>query len=425
MGRASLGCCIFFIFLATACGGCAGDAPTEHPYRLKSEYGVKDPEFRRTMGNLLGPPFIGGNKVVTLVNGEKIFPAMLEAIQSAKKTITFETYIYWKGQTGANFAAALSERARHGVKVHVIIDTIGSAKINHDDLKRMTDAGVQVVQYHPLRWYDIGWTKKLNNRTHRKLLVIDGQIGFTGGVGIADEWLGDADSPKHWRDTHYMITGPIVWQLQAAFADNWMKSTGRVLHGDEYLPELSETGSQWAQVFRSAPGGGAESMQLMFLLSIAGAQRTLRLSSAYFVPDRLTIDALVAARDRGVSVQIIVPGAKIDEKIVRPASRAQWGKLLQAGVEIYEYQPAMYHTKLMVVDDQWSSIGSANLDNRSFKLNDEANLNVLDASFAAEQVRQFEEDLTRSKRITYEAWRHRPIGERLFEGFALPWAWLL
>jgi cardiolipin synthase len=284
---------------------------------------------------------------------------------------------------------------------------------------------VHLVQYHPLKWYDIGWTKKINNRTHRKLLIIDGEIGFTGGVGIADEWMGNADSPKHWRDTHYMIRGPIVWQLQAAFADNWMKTTGHVLHGDENFPELHEVGPQWAQVFRSSPSGGATSMELMYLLSFAAAKKNIRLSSAYFIPDKLTVDALLSARERGVAIQIIAPGNHIDEKLVRPASRARWGPLLKAGVEIYEYQPTMYHTKLMIIDNDWTSIGSANLDDRSFKLNDEANMNVLDGAFAGEQIDKFNDDLTHSKQITYQVWRKRPISERLFEGFVSPWAWLM
>jgi cardiolipin synthase len=406
--------------------GCADTNPTDHPYRIVSEYTVTDDEFKRTIGNLLGPGLIGGNSVKTLVNGDQIFPPMLEAIRSARKTINFETYVYWSGSIGKQFTDALSERAASGVKVHVILDPIGSDRIDKKYIRQMRDAGVEVLEYHRLRLIDpAGWVNRLNNRTHRKLLIVDGEIGFTGGVGIADEWLGNAENEAHWRDTHYQLTGPIVWQLQAAFIDNWMEATGKVLHGDLYFPPVEHAGEQWAQVFRCSPHGGSESMELMYLMSIAAARHTIRISSAYFVPDDLTIQTLVDARERGVQVQIIVPGPKIDIRIVRPASRARWGRLLQAGVEIYEYQPTMYHCKLLVVDDAWVSIGSANIDNRSFRLNDEANLNVLDGAFAHEQSRLFESDLARSKRITYEAWQKRPFTGIFWETIASPFWWLM
>jgi cardiolipin synthase A/B len=406
------------------CWGCS-HGPTERPYKMTHEYGVDDPQFRRSMGNLLGPAIIEGNSITTLVNGDKIFPAMLDAIRSAKKTINFETYIYWSGQTGAQFASALSERAANGVKVRVMIDSYGSGRVDQRHLKQMEQAGAQVVKYHPVHWYALTASQKANNRTHRKLLIVDGQIGFTGGVGVADEWLGDADSPKHWRDTHYMIKGPAVAQLQAAFTDNWMETTGQVLQGDAFFPPLSEAGKQPAQVFKSSPEGDSESMELMHLLSLAAAKKNIRLASAYFVPDQLTIQTLLEARKRGVSVQIIVPGEKIDEKSVRRASRARWGEMLRSGVEIYEYQPTMFHCKLMIVDDLWVSIGSSNLDNRSFQLNDEANLNVLDRTFAQEQIRLFDEDLSKSKRIGYKEWQKRPGLEKLMEGIATIFGFLM
>jgi cardiolipin synthase len=404
-----------FLFLA----GCFNSVnpPTERPYKIESLYSVADPQFARTMGNLLGPPLEGGNSVVTLVNGDRIFPAMLEAIRAAKKTITFETYVYWSGDVGAAFTEALSEKAQQGVKVHAIIDPIGSDRIDHKYLQTMKDAGVEYVLYHGLRWYDLSSTQRLNNRTHRKLLVVDGEVGFTGGVGIADEWKGDAQDDKHWRDTHYMLRGPAVAQLQAAFVDNWMETTGRVLHGEDYFPKLDQPGPLFAQVFKSSSSGGSESMELMYLLSIAAAQKNIRLASAYFVPDKLTTQALVDARKRGVVVQIIVPGPKIDMKVVRGASRARWGELLKAGVELYEYMPTMYHVKQMIVDDAWVSIGSANLDNRSFRLNDEANLNVLDGAFAAEQIKVFDADLLKCRRITYERWKKRPPGDQIWDSF--------
>jgi cardiolipin synthase len=417
---------IILVLCVTTFVGCGrgslislNNKPTDKPYKLMSACAIGEPEFRETMGNLLGPPIVQGNKVTTLLNGDQIFPPMLEAIRSAKKTITFESYIYWEGEIAQQFTDALCERAQNGVNVHVILDSVGADKIDDLYLKRMKECSVEYVMYHGLHWYDLTTTQRLNNRTHRKLLVVDGRIGFTGGVGIADEWMGNADSPKHWRDTHYQIEGPAVAQLQAAFIDNWMEATGHVLQGAEYFPvDRKPAGDLAAQVFKSSSDSGSESMELMYLLSISAARKNIRLASAYFVPDKLTIQTLLDARERGVSVQIIVPGGKIDEKIVRHASRARWGEMLQAGIEIYEYQPTMYHCKQMIVDDQWVSIGSANLDNRSFRLNDEANLNVLDSKFAAEQIRVFDDDLKHSQRITYEQWKKRPIGDQLFDGFS-------
>jgi cardiolipin synthase len=401
--------------LALHAGGCAASS---NSYKLEHRYGIVDPQFQRAMGSLLGPPIIPGNSTTTLLNGDQIFPAMLKSIREAKTSITFETYVYWGGLMGAVFTDALAERARAGVKVHVLIDAVGRSRIDHGFEDMMEDAGAEVVLYHALKWFDIGSARKLNNRTHRKLLVVDGKIGFTGGVGIADEWIGNAQDKDHWRDTHYRVEGPVVAQLQSAFMDEWMESTGEVLHDADYFPPLEPVGEQFAQLFKSSPQGGSESMHLMYLLSIAAAEKNIRLASSYFVPDDLTIKTLLEARARGVRVQIIVPGAHMDEEFVRQASRAKWGDLLQAGVEIYEYQPTMYHVKQMIVDDFWVSIGSSNLDNRSFRLNSEANLNLLDAKFAAEQSRIFEDDLRNCEPVTYERWRERPMQERLLEGLS-------
>jgi cardiolipin synthase len=282
----------------------------------------------------------------------------------------------------------------------------------------MKQAGVQVVQYHPFHIWDPSTWRQLDNRTHRKLMVVDGAIGFTGGVGIADEWRGNADAKNHWRDNHYRVTGPIVAQLQAAFEDNWVKTTGQVLLGNDYFPPLEGTGTLWAQVFKSSTQGGSESMELMMLLSIASARTNVRMESAYFVPDQTTQRYLIDACRRGVQVEIIVPGPDIDEKVVRQASRAAWGKLLKAGVAIYEYQPTMFHCKQLIVDDAWVSIGSSNLDNRSFRINDEANLNILNHEFAAQQIAVFNGDKAHSHAISYERWKRRPLGLHISEWMA-------
>ena len=380
--------------------------------RIRPLYGISDPQFLRSMGTLLGPSIQDGNRVQGLLNGDEIFPAMLEAIRSARRTITFETYIYWSGRIGEEFADALSERARAGVKVHLLVDWVGSGKMDARLLQRMTADGVLVRKFHPLRWYNLS---RMNNRTHRRLLVVDGRIGFTGGVGIADIWLGHAEDERHWRDSHFRLEGPAVGQMQAAFMDHWMTTEGEVLHGEEYFPEAQPAGDAPAQVFSSSPGEGSESVRLMVLLSIASARESLRISAAYFVPDDLAVETIVAARKRGVTVEIVVPGTKIDTKIVRQASRARWGELLDAGVEIYEYQPTMFHCKVMIVDDVWVSVGSTNFDNRSFRLNDEANLNVFDRDLASAQVAAFEADKARARLVTRERWQRRPWTERIVE----------
>jgi len=380
--------------------------------QIGHRYSIADPQFQRTMGVMLGPMIVPGNRFEVLLNGDEIFPSMLAAIRSARSSISFETYIYWSGDVGRDFAAALAERARAGVKVHVLIDWVGSSKMEKAFLDTMEQAGVEVRKYNEPRWYTIN---KLNNRTHRKLLVVDGATGYTGGVGIASEWTGHAQDPDHWRDTHFKVQGPVVAQLQAVFADNWIKASGNVLHGQDYFPPIAPAGDGAAQMFASSPSGGSESMELMYLLFINAAERSIDLSSAYFVPDELARDAIVEALQRGVRVRIITPGPHTDAETVRRASRALWGDLLAAGAQIYEYQPTMYHCKVLIADNLVVSVGSTNFDDRSFRLNDEASLNIYDAKFAERQQTIFEHDLAQSRPMTLEAWRARPLTEKAWE----------
>lgn len=380
--------------------------------QLPRLYSAAHPQFERALGSLLGPGIVGGNAVTELLNGDQIFPPMLAAIKSAQKSVTFETYIYWSGDIGKQFADALSERARAGVPVHVLLDWVGSAKMEESYLAEMKAAGVQIEKFHKPHWYNLA---RLNNRTHRKLLVVDGQVGFTGGVGIAPEWTGHAQDPNHWRDSHYLVRGPVVAQMQATFLDNWLKVTGKVLHGEAYFPAIAPAGGQKAQMFSSSPSSGSESMQLMYHLVITAAERSIDLSVAYFVPDELTHKLLMDALARGVRLRLVTPGEHTDTETVKAASRATWGPLLQAGAEIYEYTPTMYHCKVMIVDQLLVSVGSTNFDNRSFRLNDEANLNVYDAEFAQRQTQMFEDDIQRSRRVMYEAWLERPWSEKLHE----------
>ena len=385
--------------------------------KIAHRYAVSDPQFRREMGVLLGPSILPGNQVTALNNGSEIFPAMLDAIAKARKTITFETYIYWSGDIGKRFADAFSERARAGVTVNVTIDWVGSVSMDAALLKEMEDAGVQVQRYRPLHWYHLA---RMNNRTHRKLLVVDGTVGFTGGVGIGDPWMGNAQDPKHWRDMHFRVEGPAVAQMQSAFNDNWIKTTGELLNGEDYFPPLAKTGDMDAHLFISSPAGGSESMHLMYLMAIAAAVHSIDLDAAYFVPDELIIKALVAARQRDVGIRILMPGENTDSDVTRMVSKEGWGPLLMAGVEMYEYEPTMFHNKMLIVDKELVSVGSTNFDLRSFQLNDEASLNVYDRDFAERMTQVFEQDLGKAKRYDYAIWKKRPWTEKFAEKVILP-----
>ncbi len=380
--------------------------------QLPRLYETGDAEFRRSLNALLGPPMVGGNRIDTLLNGDEIFPAMLKAIRAAQRTITFETYIYWSGAIGKAFVDALIERAQAGVAVHVLLDWVGSIKMDDAMIDRMRKAGIEVERFHEPGWANWG---KLNNRTHRKLLVTDGTVGFTGGVGIADLWQGNARNANEWRDNHFRVEGPVVAQMQSVFLDNWIRATGKVLHGDAYFPDQKPAGDELAQMFSSSPHGGSDSMHLMYLLAITAARKSIDLSNAYFVPDAMAIKALIDAARRGVKVRVLTPGAVIDSEIVRQASRETWGRLLEAGVQIAEYQPTMFHVKGLVVDGTFSSVGSTNFDSRSFRLNDEANLNVLSAVFGARQREVFEADWAKGRQFTLAQWQNRPWKERMAE----------
>jgi cardiolipin synthase len=386
-------------------------------HQVSHLYGVMDPLFERQMGTLLGPAILTGNQITALQNGDEIFPAMLKALRAAKYTIDFETYIYWSGQTGEQFAQTLIERAKAGIKVHLMLDWLGSEKMAPQLLRRMRDAGVEIERYHALHWYSLG---KLNNRTHRKVLIVDGSIAFTGGVGIADEWTGHAQDPDHWRDIHFQVEGPVVAQFQAAFLDNWIKTTGRVLHGERYFPPLAPVGELKMHMFMSSPAGGSESMRLMYLMAITAAEKSIDIEAAYFIPDSLMSRELIKARLRGVRIRIVLPDKHIDSETVRIATKRAWGPLLQSGVEIHEYDPTMLHCKMLIFDQYMVSVGSTNFDMRSFELNDEASLNVYDAGFAQRMTQVFEADLKASTAYDYQKWQQRPWLEKMAEVILIP-----
>ena len=402
---------LFVVCLLFGSSGC--DTLTERNQVRQAvghRYGVGSGQFRRALEAAAGAPFVPGNRVETLLNGDRIFPPMLAAIRRARRTVNLEMYIYQQGALASAFSRALAERARAGVKVRVILDWIGS-NLGRDERRQLADAGVELFFYHAPGWYD---PRRLNNRTHRKLLIVDGTEAFVGGADLADPWLGDAQSPAHWRDTHYRVTGPVVAQLQAAFLQNWTFARGELLHDDADFPSLRAAGGETAQAFASSPGRGVPTARAVYLLAIAAAERRVLIENPYFIPDPLIGRELVEARRRGVRVEILVPSERrIDSPVVHRAGRSRWGPLLAAGVEFYQYRGTMLHCKLLVVDGQWSSVGSSNVDGRSFRFNDEANMNVFGREFAARQTAVFEMDKQRARHIRLEDWKRRPWVEKL------------
>jgi cardiolipin synthase len=376
---------------------------------IELSYGPSDPSFQGSFGPLVGAEFSRGNKIKVLVNGAEFFPAMLDAIRHAQKTITLETYIWSSGSISNQFMDALSERAQHGVKVDVLVDGMGTLKLSHAEEAKMKQAGVVFIVFGREHWYDI--KPNINHRTHRKILVVDGKVGFTGGNCIDDHWLGDAQNTKVWRDTQIQIEGPAVLQLQAVFADNWLQTTGKLLTGPDYFPPATRDGDSLANCYKSGPDADPENARVAYLLAIAAARKTIRIANAYFVPDDLAIEMLVEARRRGVQVQIIVPAVN-DSRIGRAASRSRWGKLLAAGCEFYRYTPAMYHCKVMIVDDIYVTVGSVNFDNRSFSINDEVAADILDRKVAADMLKSFAEDLKKSVPYSYGDYEARPWYEK-------------
>ena len=379
---------------------------------IPHEFAVSDPQFLRTMSSVFGNELKPGHRIETLLNGDEIFPPMLDAIAGATDTINFLTYIYWSGEIAEVFANALAAKGREGVEVRVLLDWVGSIPFEQRLIDIMEAGGVEVHRFRPLKWYSID---RVNNRTHRKLLIVDGTLGFTGGVGIGDQWRGDARNPDEWRDNHYRVEGPVVADMQAAFAENWLEATNEVLQGDRFYPEQEEAGALRAQHVKSSPIGGSRSMHEMMLMALAAADSRIRIAMGYFAPDDVIMLQMLDARRRGVEINILIPGDEIAVPLVRRASRHYWGTRLEAGIRIHEYQPTNYHPKLVVVDEHWSTIGSANFDERSFRLNDESNLNVHDRGFALEQIAVLDADLALSREITLEEWEARSAWDKFLD----------
>ena len=377
-----------------------------------------EPAFAATMEAHTASPIVGGNRIDVLLNGEQIFPAKLAAIRSARESITYAEYFYADGAPARQIAEALAERCRAGVDARVLLDGFGTLSMPREYVRLLEDAGCRVATFRPLgRWVSVG---RHNKRNHRRVLVVDGRTALTGGSGVSDKWTGNGRLEGHWRDTDVRIEGPAAHNVQSAFLENWREATGELLGGDRYFAEERRpAGAARAQVIKSSPAGGSYAMHTMYLLAIAAAQRSVYLTNPYFLPDDRMEEALLAAAARGVRVVALTPG-KIDHNIVRSASRRGFGRLLQGGIEIYEYQAALLHAKTMVVDGVWATVGSTNFDNRSFALNDELNVVLYDRAVVERLAAAFEADLGHARRVTHQAWQDRGLRAKLLELFVLP-----
>jgi cardiolipin synthase A/B len=379
------------------------------PRYVAPDVAVGEPAFTRAMEAHTLSGQVEGNRAELLVNGEQIFPAMLAAIRGAKTTITLANFVWEDGDIAKDFAEALAERCRVGVGVNVLVDAVGSSHMPKAQRRLLTESGCHFARYHSLNPFAL---KRLNHRNHRRVLVVDGRIGFTGGTGIGEKWTGDGRQPEHWRQTDVRVEGPIVRFIQSAFAENWRDATGVLLSGDAYFPPPERRGDLAMQSVKSSPASGAAEAYLLFLLAIDAARSSIRLTNPYFVPDPQMAQAIARAAERGVDVQVITAGTvgSTLDRLVRKASQAHFGRALRAGVKIYEYGPAMLHAKTLVIDDQWVSIGSANLDNRSFALNNELNVTFMDRGLARRLTELFEEDLKHTRPVTLDDWRKHSVG---------------
>jgi cardiolipin synthase len=389
-------------------------AQDQETLKIESSHTADHPLFPAYVAALLNAQATGGNAYTVLTNGDQIFPAMLGAIRAAKRRISFETYIYEKGTVGEQFTAALEAAGKRGVRVTLITDAMGSKKIPEEWRERLRAAGVQLGEFGQPRWYSL---EELNYRTHRKILVVDGATGFTGGVGVADHWLGNADSKEHWRDMMVRIEGPAARLMEGAFTENEVETLGPLAPIVDPPPVIPAQPNDSAMVLRSSPTGGANDLKRLYMISIAAARRSLEICSPYFLTDETSRWELEQAVNRGVRIRILVEGDITDAKPVKYSSRDAYEHLMEQGIEIYEYQPTMMHTKLLVVDGVWSIFGSANFDNRSLELNDEMNVAVSDPALAAQLLRDFEHDLQRAKKLDLQEWRRRGPLEKIREHF--------
>ena len=375
---------------------------------------LDSPEFQRELEALAGSRLDAHTHVDALPNGTNFYEAELAAIAAAQKSIDWEAYIFSKGEIAQKIVDALTERARAGVRVNLVMDAVGSLSTPKKYFDDLIKAGGHVEWYHPVRWYN--WPRA-NNRTHRELIVIDGKVGFLGGAGVADHWWHGARKDPPWRDTMFKVTGEAVRSLQSTFVENWLESSGQILIGGEYFESNGNSDGATAMVVDSSPSqGGSTRARIVYQTLIASAQKSLKITTPYFLPDdSLRKEMVRAVKERHVRVQILVPGKHSDHGMTRSSSRSRYGDLLKAGAEIYEYEPAMIHAKIMIVDDLWCVVGSTNFDQRSFGWNDEVNLAVMDPALASKLAANFQDDLARARRETLQEWEHRSVWERGME----------
>lgn len=375
-------------------------------------------EIRRMLEAIIGVPATEGNLVEVLRNGNEIFPAMLEGITEAEHTIDFLTFVYWRGDIGTKFAEALSERARSGVRVRVLLDAWGAHSLDRVLIDMLEDAGVRVRWFRPFHRLQLA---KMNHRTHRKVMVVDEELGFTGGVGIADEWNGDAQNEHEWRDTHFRVRGPAVDGLRAAFLDNWIETDPELFDvGVDRFPEQPQPGDAVIQCVRGASETGASDMLTLLLALLQLAENRVRITTAYFVPDEGLTERLCVAADRGVKVEVLLPGPHCDKRFVQLAGQAVYEQLLGHGIRIWHFQPSMLHAKIMTVDGLVANVGSGNFNARSTELDEEINLVALDPAFVRLLDEQFEQDIERSEEIVAGRWEDRSLGRRALEGLTKP-----
>jgi cardiolipin synthase len=368
--------------------------------------------FLDTASGLTGVDFEPGNTIDVLENGDAFYAAMLDAIAQAQASVTMEQYIFWAGETADRFAAALAERARAGVSVKLLLDAVGSTTLGDRALTVMKDAGCEIAWYSRIHWYTVG---RFNNRTHRKSLIVDGIVGFTGGAGIADHWRGTASTEDEWRDTQVRIEGPAVRWLQTGFAVNWLRTTGEVLQGEPFFPPACPVGPTDVQIINSSPDAGASGARVAYYLAIVSAHKRIDIANPYFVPDEVAVETLVEAAARGVQVRVLVTGIRNDNWLARHNSVRLYGALLEGGVRVYEYHPRMLHQKVMIVDGCWCSVGTSNFDNRSFAHNEETTVCVCDEAVVHAVTAAFDNDLAESREVRYEEWRKRGVLARAQE----------
>ena len=375
-------------------------------------------EFRHVIQSTCQATIHARNKVDIFANGAQFYPAMRDAILAAQASVNLEAYIFRPGDAADMLVDAMVERAAAGVEVRITLDAIGSARLGGRIARRLRDAGCQLQFYQSIRWYRL---HRLNNRTHRELLVVDGRVAFTGGAGVADWWLRPHSGKPAWRDTMARIEGPIVAALQGVFAENWLECCGEILTSPRQWPELQPQGEAEAMLVKSSPADRATASRVVFQMLIEGAVTKIDISTPYFLPDRALRRSLVRAAQRGVRVRIIVPGSSTDQRLVRLASRRMYRELLEAGVSLHEYRPSMTHVKMLLIDEAWAVIGTTNVDNRSFEHNDEVNVAFRETNVTSTLRHHFEADLAASDEVTLDTWLGRPLFEKLVE----PVCWIL